>query len=219
MKTLITIINRTLINRTLTNRTVINKIKKVHIYNNYSNFLSSLVFSSVFALLTAYSAQVKFFLYWTPVPITLQTFVVILSGILLGSRWGAVSQIIYVMLGVCGAPLFSGMSGGLGVILGPRGGYIIGFILTSFFIGRASEKYLVNFKFFKMFFYLLIISFVTIYSCGCFGLYLFFKFFNTKVLSLYDLLIIGFFPFVIGDLIKVFLSTVIIRTYHACFTN
>lgn len=62
-----------------------------------------------------------------PVPITLQTFFVILSGILLGSKAGALSQIIYIILGLIGLPVFSG-GGGLGYIFKPTFGYILGFI-------------------------------------------------------------------------------------------
>ena len=60
------------------------------------------------------------------VPISLATFAVLLSGILLGGRFGAISQLVYVLLGSVGVPVFAGWTGGIGITLGVTGGYIIG---------------------------------------------------------------------------------------------
>ena len=64
------------------------------------------------------------------VPISLATFAVLLSGILLGGRFGAISQLVYVLLGSVGVPVFAGWTGGIGITLGVTGGYIIGYILV-----------------------------------------------------------------------------------------
>ena len=66
------------------------------------------------------------------VPISLATFAVLLSGILLGAKFGAISQLIYVLLGSVGVPVFAGWTGGIGITLGVTGGYIIGLRLCSF---------------------------------------------------------------------------------------
>ena len=69
------------------------------------------------------------------VPISLATFAVLLSGILLGGKLGALSQIIYVLLGSVGVPVFAGWTGGIGITLGMTGGYIIGYIPMAFVAG------------------------------------------------------------------------------------
>ena len=69
------------------------------------------------------------------VPISLATFAVLLSGILLGAKFGAISQLVYVLLGSVGVPVFAGWTGGIGITLGVTGGYIIGYILMAFVAG------------------------------------------------------------------------------------
>ncbi|MBO5564958.1 MAG: biotin transporter BioY [Lachnospiraceae bacterium] len=69
------------------------------------------------------------------VPISLATFSVMLAGCLLGPKWGTLSQTIYVLLGAVGLPVFSGMRGGMGVIAGMTGGYIVAYILLAFISG------------------------------------------------------------------------------------
>ena len=90
--------------------------------------------ASLMAALTAVSAYVT--LPIGPVPITMQTCFVLLSGAVLGSRWGAGSQIVYVCLGLAGIPVFAGGMSGPGVVLSPTFGYIAGFVLAAFLTGR-----------------------------------------------------------------------------------
>lgn len=71
------------------------------------------------------------------VPITLATFAVMLSGMLLGGRMGALSQVVYLLIGAVGLPVFSGYKAGLGVLLGPTGGYLIGYIPLAFIAGAV----------------------------------------------------------------------------------
>ena len=87
-----------------------------------------------FACLTGFLAQVRFYLPWTPIPITGQSFAVLLSAIIL-ERWSGISQVMYAGVGAAGVPWFAGWKGGIGVIAGPTGGYIIGFIIAAFFLG------------------------------------------------------------------------------------
>ena len=72
------------------------------------------------AAVTAVAAQIAIPIF--PVPFTLQVLAVILSGLLLGSRYGALAQAIYVLVGAVGAPVFAEFSSGLGRVLGPTGG-------------------------------------------------------------------------------------------------
>ena len=88
-----------------------------------------------FALLTALAAQVRIYTPLTPVPFTLQVMTVLMAGALLGSWYGGVSMLMYLGLGAAGLPDFAGWRGGLGVVAGVTGGYLIGFALASFAIG------------------------------------------------------------------------------------
>lgn len=75
-----------------------------------------------------------------PAPITLQTLFILLAGLLLGPKWGAASVAVYLLAGSAGLPVFSGGRGGLGVIFGPTGGYLLGFLPATYIIGWLSEK-------------------------------------------------------------------------------
>lgn len=75
------------------------------------------------------------------VPISLATFAVLLSGILLGAKYGAISQLIYVLLGSVGVPVFAGWTGGIGITLGVTGGYIIGYIPMAFIAGLLYHRF------------------------------------------------------------------------------
>lgn len=90
-----------------------------------------LVLAGLFAALTAVGAQLSTPLPFSPVPIVLSNFFAILSGLVLGARLGAVSQVVYLLLGAAGAPVFARMHGGPQVLVGPTGGYLIGFILAA----------------------------------------------------------------------------------------
>ncbi len=97
-----------------------------------------LVLCAFFAALTAVSAQIAIPI--GPVPISLATFSVFMTGALLGGRLGAVSQAAYVLLGAAGVPVFAGFKGGLGALFGPTGGYIAGYILAAWLIGSLAER-------------------------------------------------------------------------------
>lgn len=99
-----------------------------------------LVLAALFAGLTALLAYVRIPLPFTPVPITGQTFGVMLSGLLLGPRWGAVAQVVYVLLGVVGLPVFAGGHAGPGVILGPTGGYLVSYPLAAAVTGAIAGQ-------------------------------------------------------------------------------
>jgi len=73
------------------------------------------------------------------VPITMQTFAVSLSGFILGKKKGAVAVLIYIILGSFGIPVFSGFRGGLSVLTGITGGFLSGFIITSFLCGLSTQ--------------------------------------------------------------------------------
>jgi biotin transport system substrate-specific component len=92
-----------------------------------------------FALLTAAAAQIVIPLGFTPVPITGQTFAVLLAGGVLGATRGAASQVLYVGLGAVGLPFYAGGAGGWTVVTGATGGYLVGFIVAAFVVGALAE--------------------------------------------------------------------------------
>ena len=89
------------------------------------------------AAFTALAAQVSIPLPFTPVPVTLQTFAVLLTGAALGTIRGTLSMLLYLMVGVLGAPVFSNHSSGWG---GASFGYVIGFVLAAAVVGRLAER-------------------------------------------------------------------------------
>lgn len=91
---------------------------------------------ALFVIATALGAYVRIPVPGSPVPITLQTFFVVLSGAVLGSRLGVVSQAAYLLLGAAGLPVFQSYAFGMAHILGPTGGYLAGFLAASFIVGR-----------------------------------------------------------------------------------
>jgi len=95
----------------------------------------ALVFA--FSLLTALAAQIVIPI--GPVPVTGQTFAVLLTGVLLGSRLGAMAMIIYLMEGAFGLPFFYGGAGGISHLLGPTGGYLVAFPAAAFITGAFAE--------------------------------------------------------------------------------
>ncbi|WP_448592426.1 biotin transporter BioY [Thermoflexus hugenholtzii] len=92
------------------------------------------------SLLTALMARVEIPLPFTPVPITGQTFAVLLVGAALGSRRGALSMGVYLLEGALGLPVFAGGAAGLARLRGPTGGYLIGFIAAAFVTGWLAER-------------------------------------------------------------------------------
>ncbi|MDR6169910.1 biotin transporter BioY [Curtobacterium sp. SORGH_AS_0776] len=91
------------------------------------------------ALLTAGAAQVSVPLW--PVPITGQTLAVLLVGSALGARRGALSMLVYALLGVVGLPVFADGTGGADVLVGPTGGYVVGFVAAAALVGWVAERF------------------------------------------------------------------------------
>ncbi|MFC4617648.1 biotin transporter BioY [Camelliibacillus cellulosilyticus] len=97
-----------------------------------------IVLTALFAAVTAILAQIEIPLPY--VPISGQTLAVGITATILGSWYGALSMILYMALGTVGLPVFAGMSSGIHVLVGPTGGYIIGFIFAAFIIGFILER-------------------------------------------------------------------------------
>jgi biotin transport system substrate-specific component len=98
------------------------------------------ILCAFFAALTAVFSQVSVPLPFTPVPISLASLAVLICGGVLGAKRGALAMVVYVLLGAVGLPVFANFSGGAGVIAGPTGGYIIGYIFAAAVMGLFSGK-------------------------------------------------------------------------------
>jgi biotin transport system substrate-specific component len=93
---------------------------------------------ALMAAVTAVAAQIAIPLPFSPVPFTLQVPAVVLSGLLLGSRHGALAMAVYLLVGAIGVPVFAQFSGGLGRIVGPTGGYLLSYPLAAAVAGLAA---------------------------------------------------------------------------------
>ena len=101
--------------------------------------VKDMAFVAMFAALIAVCSMISIPI--GEVPVTLQTFGVCLSAATLGRRRGVLSVLIYILIGAAGIPVFAGFKGGFGVLAGPTGGYIVGFLLTALIIGTAADKW------------------------------------------------------------------------------
>ncbi len=102
--------------------------------------LKSVALVVAFSLLTALAAQVVVPLPWTPVPLTGQTFAVLLTGALLGSRLGALAMLVYLAEGALGLPFFRGGAGGIGHFSGATAGYLLAFPAAAYVTGYLAER-------------------------------------------------------------------------------
>ena len=131
-----------------------------------------------------------------PVPITMQTFGIFLIAFFFGSRKGLLTILMYVLAGIAGIGVFAGFSSGMTVILGPTGGYIIGFLACVFVVGLLIEKGYGRTK--KSVLYCMILGSVAIYIPGLIWLWIF-----LGNVSIWAVLMAGLIPFIIGDTLKI----------------
>lgn len=162
---------------------------------------------SFWVVLTALSAQAKIFLPFTPVPITLQTGVVVLGGLVLG-YYGVIAQLAYVLLGGIGLSLFAVEIPGVVALWGPTGGYLIGFILASYFSAKFVKNSFATMSFVRKFFLLSLISF-SIFVPGVLFLSLYTGVSFARALEL------GLYPFLLGDVLK----TLVVSLVPVALTN
>lgn len=146
------------------------------------------------AVLTALAAQWRIVLPFTPVPITGQTFAVLLTGAALGWKLGAGGQLLYVAVGAIGAPVFSDGSGGVEVITGATGGYLIGFIFAAALVGWMAEHR--QDRTFATMFTAFMLGSTLIYLFGVAGLMISTGMAGSAAVEA------GVVPFLLGDLVK-----------------
>ena len=166
-----------------------------------ANWLRDLMLISLGTLFVALLAQVKIPLSFTPVPLTGQTFAVLLVAATLGSKRGAASMAFYIGLGAIGLPVFAGGAAGMAYLSGATLGYLIGFILAAYVIGLLAERGLERSLRTSVIPFL--VGTVIIYACGVSWL--------AVILGSYGkAFATGLIPFVIGDVIKLIAASLVL---------
>ncbi len=169
---------------------------------NPADTLRMTVYASLLAALIAAGAYMAIPI--GPVPIVLQNFFVLLTALLLGSRWGVGAIAVYLLAGVCGLPVFAGGMGGIGRLAGPTGGYLMGYLPMVFTIGLIVEK-TDN----RMIYDILamILGAIILYACGVTWL----KIVNGMAWS--KAVAVGMNPlFLIGDALKIAVAAPVARS-------
>ena len=160
-----------------------------------------LVYCALFAAIISVASQISVPV--QPIPINAGMFAVLLCGGMLGKKYGTISVVVYILLGIIGAPVFAGFRGGLGVLAGPTGGYILGYIIIAFVAGAVCEwtkklKYIVPFMMLAVVLCYLV---GTLWFCITTG---------NGFISALSMCVIPFIPW---DIIKVILASTIIKKY------
>lgn len=101
--------------------------------------LKMLIVAALFAAIIAVAAQIMISI--PPVPFTLLTIAVMLTATILGKKYGTLAVTVYLLMGLVGIPVYAGMKSGLGIVLGPTGGYLIAIIPAALFVGWYLEKF------------------------------------------------------------------------------
>src|SRR3954454_22028951 len=91
-------------------------------------------------VLTALCAQISFYLPGNPVPVTGQTFAVLLCGAALGANRGATAMLLYLLIGMIGVPVFADGNHGVDIVTGASGGYLVGFLVAGWVVGKLAEQ-------------------------------------------------------------------------------
>jgi len=170
--------------------------------NKEITLTTKLTLCALFVAITATLSQISIPI--GLVPINLATLSVLCAGILLGSKWGMLSQLIYVLIGAIGFPVFANFRGGLSALFGSTGGYLLGYIIAAYVIGLVNEFFNKENSF-----HLLVISFIagflTYISLGSVW------FMIISGMDLWKTLMICVFPFLIGDTIKILIAVIICK--------
>jgi biotin transport system substrate-specific component len=166
-----------------------------------AGWLRDLILIVLGALFVAIFAQVKIPLLFTPVPLTGQTFAVLLVAAALGSRRGAASMAFYIALGAFGLPFFAGGASGVTYLSGATLGYLIGFVIAAYVVGLLAERGLERSVRTSVIPFL--VGTIIIYACGVAWL--------TIVLGSFSkAIVLGLTPFLFGDFIKLVAAALVL---------
>ncbi|MCP3955620.1 MAG: biotin transporter BioY [Desulfobacterales bacterium] len=168
--------------------------------NTNTQQLRMTVYASLFAALVAVGAFISIPI--GPVPIVLQNFFVLLAALLLGPRWGVAAVAVYLLSGICGLPVFAGGTAGIGRIMGPTGGYLIGYLPAVFISAWLSQKG--GFRTWTDIAAMICGSLI-VYGCGVPWLKVVTGMPFAKALA------VGMIPFLIGDALKIAAAVPVVR--------
>jgi biotin transport system substrate-specific component len=170
------------------------------IMNMKTNELTNAVLACLFAALISIGAYIAIPLPGTPIPIVLQNMFIMLAALLLGPWWGLLAVAFYLLFGILGMPVFSGGTGGIAKLIGPTGGYLIGFIPAVVVMGWIGRKGRRTFP-------------ANMVACVA-GMVIVYIFGVVRLKTVLDAgwgqsLAAGLYPFIIGDIIKIILASLL----------
>jgi biotin transport system substrate-specific component len=159
-------------------------------------WLRDLFLITIGALIVVAFAQIRIPLPFTPVPLTGQTFAVLLVGAALGSKRGAASLALYNLLGALGLPFFAGGASGLAYMSGPTLGYLVGFVVAAYVVGLLAERGLER----------SVRTSLIPFLAGALVIYIFGAGWLAVLFGVEQALALGVLPFLVGDAIKLILA-------------
>ena len=160
-----------------------------------SSYSTRAALACLFAALLCAGAYISLPLPVSPAPITLDNFFAILGGLLLGPLWGSAASAIYLVIGTLGFPVFSGGSGGITHLIGPTGGYLLGYVIGAFIAGLCARKrgaILTSIG--------ALLGFIVILALGAAGLR------YISGIAWAQAMVVGCLPFIPGDSVKAVLA-------------
>ncbi|NPV44296.1 MAG: biotin transporter BioY [Firmicutes bacterium] len=164
--------------------------------------VNEMAISALFAALTAVMGYVVIPLPFSPVPITGQTFAVMLTGGLLKTRTAVISMLVFIFIGILGLPVFAGGRSGMGVLLGPTGGYILSWPLAVMLISKLLGKKEPT-RFVYTLFVNILGGIIIVYLIGILQLAI------VTGLDFKRAFMLGGLPFIPGDIFKAFVSALL----------
>ncbi len=170
-------------------------------YLTRTSTLHKLILTALFAALTAVGAFIKIPL---PIaPITLQLFFTVLAGLLLGPTWGAASQLVYLLLGLCGLPIFA-QGGGFAYIFVPSFGFLLGLPATAWIVGILAQKRPPQFWPLCL---CCLAGLAALYLIGVPYLYMILRFYLGKQVTVWGVVYSGCLLFLPGDCLKILVTS------------
>lgn len=163
-----------------------------------------MILAALFAALTAVGAFIRFPL--GAMSVTLQFMLTAMAGVLLGAKWGAVSQTVYVVLGLVGLPVFT-MGGGIGYVMQPSFGFLLGLIPTAWVIGRLTEKENGHWRIALA----CLAGLAVLYLIGLPYMYLIMKLYLHKSITVWTAVKAGMLVYLPGDAIKIALTVLLYK--------
>ena len=139
------------------------------------------------------------------VPFTMQTFAVFMAAALLGAKNATVAVLIYLLLGCAGLPVFSGMRGGIGMLFGATGGYMVGFVFITLIAGTVSRRFPGNYR---RLFASMLLGTALCYACGTAWYALAYMSGGAGIAAALTACV---FPFIIPDIIKMLLAIAVAK--------